>query len=106
MMSKIRVTESRVDSEMLAFEANLMEAVQEIKTGRAARATKFDMPEAMEARLKVGLNQSQFASLLGVSVRTLQNWEQRRTQPNGAARTLLRVASMSPRVLQRMATIA
>ncbi len=47
----------------------------------------------IEARKKTGLSQSQFAALLGVSMRTLQGWEQGRKQSSGAARTLLAVAS-------------
>jgi len=50
-------------------------------------------------REKTGLPQSRFASLLGVSVRTLQDWEQGRRAPSGAARTLLLVAAKSPRAL-------
>ena len=52
-----------------------------------------------EARKKTGLTQSEFAALLGVSVRTLQGWEQGRKQPSGAARTLLAIASTNPQAL-------
>jgi putative transcriptional regulator len=49
------------------------------------------------------LSQSQFAKLLGVSVRTLQEWEQGRKQPSGAAKTLLKVAEKYPDILQELA---
>ena len=55
------------------------------------------------ARQKSGLSQSQFAALMGVSVRTLQEWEQGQRQPSGAARTLLRVAHTHPDVLRELA---
>jgi putative transcriptional regulator len=58
---------------------------------------------AIEARKKTGLSQSEFASLIGVSVRTLQGWEQGRKQPSGAARTLLAIASTNPKVLLAVA---
>jgi len=54
------------------------------------------------ARAATGLSQAQFASLLGVSVRTLQEWEQGRKSPSGAAATLLRIAGRRPEVLQEM----
>ncbi len=56
-----------------------------------------------QTRYAVGLSQAQFATLLGVSVRTLQNWEQGRRQPSGAARTLLKIAETRPEVLRELA---
>ena len=56
----------------------------------------------LAARQKSGLSQTQFANLLGVSVRTLQEWEQGRRQPSGAAKTLLRVAMAHPDVLREL----
>ncbi|QDJ41100.1 helix-turn-helix domain-containing protein [Bordetella hinzii] len=53
-----------------------------------------------EARSRVGLPQADFAELLGVSVRTLQDWEQGRRNPSGAAQTLLRVAIRHPETLR------
>lgn len=56
----------------------------------------------IEARLRSKLSQSQFAALMGVSVRTLQEWEQGRRKPSGAARTLLTVAARHPEILREL----
>jgi putative transcriptional regulator len=53
-------------------------------------------------REKTGLSQAHFAELLGVSVRTLQDWEQGRRVPSGAARTLLVIAAKNPNVLREV----
>jgi putative transcriptional regulator len=50
-------------------------------------------------RSKLQLSQGKFAELLGISVKTLHNWEQGRRKPTGAARVLLRVASRHPEVV-------
>lgn len=70
-----------------------------MRKGQAARVTKVRLPDAAEARARVGLSQQEFARLLGVSARTLQDWEQGRREPTGAARMLLRVAAAHPEVL-------
>jgi len=59
----------------------------------------INVPAISSIREKTGLSQSRFAELLGVSVRTLQEWEQGRRKPSGAARTLLMIAEKNPRVL-------
>lgn len=91
------------DAEMQAFQANLLEAVRDMKADRSEREQRIEMSEVAQARLQSGLTQAQFSKLMGVSVRTLQEWEQGRRQPTGAAKTLLRVAHKHPEVLHQIA---
>jgi putative transcriptional regulator len=79
--------------------ADLLQSIREMKAGK----TQVVYSPATEAREKTGLSQSQFAALLGVSVRTLQGWEQGRKQPSGAARTLLTIARTNPKALLAVA---
>lgn len=87
------------DPEMAQFQADLLESVREMKAGTFARSTSVPVTDALQARARLDLSQSQFAKLLGVSVRTLQEWEQGRKKPTGAAQTLLRVALRTPQAL-------
>lgn len=79
-----------MDNEMEQFQKDLLDSVRQMKNGKAARATEVTLSAAAEARAKVGVSQNAFAQLLGVSLRTLQDWEQGRRQPTGAAQTCLR----------------
>lgn len=63
---------------------------------KASRKTTLKWPDAKAVRGKLGLNQAQFAALIGISVRTLQNWEQGHRRPEGTARALLRIADRHP----------
>jgi putative transcriptional regulator len=91
-------------SEVAKFQKDLLESVKQMRRGQAARVTKVKLTEAAEARASIGMSQQEFAELLGVSARTLQDWEQGRREPTGAARMLLKVASKHPRVLRGMHT--
>jgi putative transcriptional regulator len=81
--------------------AEVLQAVRDVKAGKGKRVA-VTIPAAAEARRKVGVSQADFARLLGVSVGTLQDWEQGRRSPTGAARSLLVVASKRPKVLREL----
>ena len=78
----------------------LLAAARDIKAGRAARVQQVKVSDVIEARMRSGLSQQQFADVLGVSRRTLEAWEQGRRSPTGAARSLLTIAARRPDVLR------
>ncbi len=63
------------------------------------RAQEFPEPDVKAIRERTGLSQSQFAYLIGVKPKTLQNWEQRRVSPAGPARALLKIVEANPDAL-------
>ncbi len=77
----------------------LLESVKQMRAGQGA---VVHSPVA-QARAASGLSQSKFAALMGVSVRTLQEWEQGRRKPSGAAQTLMIVATRHPEILRELA---
>ncbi|MEZ5514314.1 MAG: helix-turn-helix domain-containing protein [Steroidobacteraceae bacterium] len=81
--------------------AEILEGIREIKRGDHGRVTK--VPAVADVRERTGLSQSEFARLLGVSIRTLQEWEQGRRAPSGAARTLILIAAKNPAMLADVA---
>ncbi len=113
--------------------AELLTALEDIRAGRFGRKTTFEiLPdgngirrvierpdgniekdevlqgprwEMMAARMTSGLSQSAFAKALGVSKRTLENWEQGRVEPSGAARRLIALAARYPDTLERLALL-
>ena len=102
----------------------VLAGIEEIERGEFGRITQFQTDEeghvervitepdgttyreavnpAIAARIRVGLSQTQFAKLLGISKRTLQEWEQGRRKPSGAAQALLKIASARPDVVQEV----
>jgi len=79
----------------------ILHGLRELKSGEYGRV--INVPDVASIRTKTGLSQARFAVLLGVSVRTLQDWEQGRRAPSGAARTLLMVADRNPHALLEVA---
>jgi putative transcriptional regulator len=84
-------------SEKRDIGAEILAGIRELKAGRPGRV--LTVPAIAAIREKTGLSQARFAELLGVSVRTLQDWEQGRRAPSGAARTLLLIADHNPKAL-------
>ena len=82
----------------------LLDSVKEagrIKRGEQKPARKFEVraEDVKAIRAKLDKSQSEFALMIGVSLSTLQNWEQGRRQPEGPARALLKVASVNPQAV-------
>ena len=82
---------------------DLLQSLKEAKaiskgTAKASRRTVVAMTDVKAVRENVGLTQSEFAKLMRVSIKTLQNWEQKRRQPTGPASALLTIVSAAPEV--------
>jgi putative transcriptional regulator len=79
----------------------ILQGLRQLKRGEYGRVVT--VPSVAAIREQTRLSQPRFAALLGVSVRTLQEWEQGRRAPSGAARTLLQIAAKNPRALIEVA---
>ncbi|WP_081466275.1 helix-turn-helix domain-containing protein [Ramlibacter tataouinensis] len=91
-------TAKKSAGEELGFK--LLQSVREMKAEQAARVTRVEPNEVAQARQNSGLSQTEFADALGISKRTLQEWEQGRRSPSGAAQTLIRIAKRHPEVVR------
>lgn len=79
---------------------NSLQEARAIAKGQAAASRRFELPapDAKAVREQIGLSQSEFADLMRVSVKTLQNWEQHRREPTGPAAALLKIMAASPQL--------
>ena len=104
-MPSKKVSKPMTDAKLEAWEstrdleAELIESVRQMTEGK----TSVAYSPVIAARKASGFSQAQFAVLLGVSVRTLQGWEQGRRQPRGAAKTLIAIAQKNPEILASLA---
>ncbi len=86
----------------------LVKGVREMKrhmAGKAVRGAKTTVVAAPDVRMireAAKISQSQFARLIGVNLRTLQNWEQHRTRPTGPAKALLKIVASDPRAIEAL----
>lgn len=97
-MTTRKTTKARSAGEELGLE--LLESVRQMKARNFARATEVAVNEVVEARHSTGMSQSEFAAALSISKRTLQEWEQGRRSPSGAAQALIRIARKHPEVVR------
>lgn len=104
-MPSKKIQKPMTDAQLKAWEASrdidaeLLASVREMTSGK----TSVAYSPVIAARKHSGLSQAQFATLLGVSVRTLQGWEQGRRQPTGAAKALIAIAQKNPQILADLA---
>ncbi|HET8711470.1 MAG TPA: helix-turn-helix domain-containing protein [Spongiibacteraceae bacterium] len=80
----------------------LLQAIVDIKAGKHGAKYQVEPNDIIKTRIKCGLSQAQFAAALHISPRTLQQWEQGRRQPSGAAETLLKIVARHPEVLREV----
>jgi putative transcriptional regulator len=71
-----------------------------MKAKKQGRITVTEVNEVAQARHEAGLSQAQFAEVLGISKRTLQDWDQGRRSPSGAAQALIKIAKRHPDVVR------
>ena len=86
-----------------ALFADLVTSLKEVAAiskgkARPSRQFKVATTNVKGLRERIGLSQSEFASLMHVSIKTLQNWEQRRCTPTGPAAALLKIVATAPEV--------
>lgn len=81
----------------------ILQGIRDIKAGRVGRRFTAESYAIVRARERSSLSQSQFAALLGMSVWTLQELEQRGREPSAATQTLIKFAQKHPRVLRELA---
>ncbi|QIM62560.1 transcriptional regulator [Pasteurellaceae bacterium Orientalotternb1] len=101
-LEKINVAEYEFSGEELG--ELLLQSVKQVKQGQLGNVRQITVNEAVEARKKTGLSQADFAEIMGISVRTLQGWEQGRRLPSGPAATLLKIATKYPETLIELRT--
>jgi putative transcriptional regulator len=98
----------RSEKQLLARDARrdvgkeLLQAIRDVKAGRHGASYQVRANDVVAARVKSGLSQAEFAAALQISPRTLQQWEQGRRQPSGAANTLLRIVARHPDILREV----
>ena len=83
--------------------AELLRAVEQMQKDGRGRVYTQEQLLAISARRSVNLTQSEFAKMLDVSIAAVQDWEQGRRSPSGAAKTLLKIARSHPQVLGQLA---
>jgi putative transcriptional regulator len=97
-MASTKQVKKTVGNEALGMK--LLQSVREMKARNFARTTEVVPNEVALARQGTGMSQAEFAAALSISKRTLQEWEQGRRAPSGAAQALIRIAGKYPKVVR------
>ena len=97
MTTRKAATDQTTDEEL---GLKLLQSVREMKARNFARVTEIEVNAVVQARQSTGMSQAEFASALSISKRTLQEWEQGRRSPSGAAQALIRIAQKHPNLLR------
>ncbi|MBF0785015.1 helix-turn-helix domain-containing protein [Muribacter muris] len=91
------------DPDAIAIHGELIEALNDMKAGRYAKAFEVELSPIAETRHKTGLSQRLFAERLGISVNTLKSWEQGKRQPSGSASALIKLITKRPELIAELA---
>lgn len=84
----------------------LLQAIRDVKSGKYGATYQIAANDIVKTRLSCGLSQAEFAEALHISPRTLQQWEQGRRHPSGAAETLLKIVAKHPEILREVMAVA
>lgn len=95
-------TRSKRVSEGETLGLKILESIRQMKAGEAARVTHVETNDVVQARHGTGMSQAQFAEALCISIRTLQEWEQGRRTPSGAAQALIKIAKRHPDIVREV----
>lgn len=95
-----------IDTQFEELLASVKDMGRHMRGGKLAGAAicEFPEPDVKAIRERTGLSQTQFAFLIGVKPKTLQNWEQHRVRPAGPARALLKIVEANPQALAALHT--
>ena len=102
-MQKMPGTQLKKWAQSREIGKEMREGILDIKAGRVGRRYTAESYPIVRAREKSGLSKAEFAQLLGVSIRTIQDWEQGHREPHAAAKTLIKVADLHPSILREIA---
>ena len=93
-----------MDNTLFEDLVNSLKEAEAISKGKVPASRRFEVraPDARAVREQTGLSQSEFARLMRVSVKTLQNWEQHRRKPTGPAAALLKIVATAPEVALKL----
>jgi putative transcriptional regulator len=101
MAKKVKARKPTLFDDLRASWLEAIDLARGKKTGAIVHRVTPRRTDAREARLKLGLSQREFASLIGTGVGTVRKWELGARRPSGAARALIKVIKSEPKAVRR-----